>query len=627
MNKCILITYPGITGKAEIIQFKQLSEQLKAHPEGLARFPYFVSCLKTEEAFELYKARKLLLSGPFSVAHRIRFASDFLFEECAYEAQTVALEVEGRKLPELPSRAELEGLLSREKTFILIDGRQFRPNTEVFGFQNVYDNTVKTIDSLKSLGVPNDAVKIFATPDEISIEVHSSVFGIEDSVDLPKIYRALLIKIAGIKRIDRKYLKTWNKTVVMENLNFDSEILLPGTLHSRLHRPKVEVGQSHFAYGPAAFSDYCGKKRTSEECSKEIKSWQKFLESNFEAAPKLVEAVEKLDIIERESTVSAPSTGLPNSEGGFKNFLSDIQSTIQDFPISENILPATFQELNKSLGGGFSNKSLNVFFGNREEGKFSFLISLALSFIQRYNLLFISREQTQREFGVRLLAKLKKISPTDYIAKIGIPGNESAELKKKVGESLTETLETFPKNLFFRGIESNIDPLNFSQVVELTKLLPSGKKTLIFLEGLPKASVTSEFLSELRSSANSNDFAIFVAIHSENQVSQRISVIENADLDFLALAQRFADSIFTMQSEKTNLQKFLTFAQGKVDPAVVQKIEAGFQKASGDKRRFDTYSLLRILHARNGYRQVILYYYQRDLFRFFEGPSIPLSRA
>ncbi|MBF0408617.1 MAG: hypothetical protein HQM10_14805 [Candidatus Riflebacteria bacterium] len=632
MNKNLLITYPGISKRAEFYSPKAVTDLLKIHPEGLMRYPYFLSQADSsveniDQLFSDIRNGKKEVSGPFTIVHRTRSASDLLFEECDYEGISIGLETDGRKLPELPSRSEIESLLGKEKTFIVVDGRQYRPNTEVFGFQNVYDDTVKTIDGLKLLGVPNDGICLFATPEEICIEVHPLLFGIDVSRELAAKYKSLLIKLTGIKSGDRRWLKTYDKTVLIESSDPNFELLVPGSAHPRLHRPKVSVGQSHFAYGPAAFSDYCGKKRTQEETLKEFKSWLKFIETSFEPSPKLVEAVAELEKSSPDLTKAVTKPSAAGREGGFKPFAEEISLVADEFPLADTVIPSPFQELNKSLGGGFASKSLNVIYGSREEGKASFLLSVALSAVQKYNVLFLSGDMTQKEFGSRILARFKKMTNSDFSAKAGLPGNELNELRKKYSESLSEILKTLSQNLYFRGADSTISSSDVSQITELVKLLPSDRKNLVFIDGISSNYAGSDFFSELKTQALQKDIVFFVSVHTDGLPTQRAHLIEGTDLELLSKCQKHSDAAIVLQSDRTNLQRFLTFAQGKVDPAVAQKIEGSMLKSAGEKRRFDTYSLLRIIHARNGFRQMILYYYQRDLFRFFEGPAMPVSRA
>ncbi|HNV71717.1 MAG TPA: hypothetical protein PKO06_18575, partial [Candidatus Ozemobacteraceae bacterium] len=285
MNTLILSSTGAATG---VKPLKGLGDALKAMTEGLYRSAYFFDSSESPESVQqAISEEAIALSGPMVAVHAIRRASDLLLEECGYDGMDLYLEVEGKRVPELPGRDDLLELFTKDYTHIVVDGKPYRPNQEVFGFQAVYDDTTRFVEQLKSLGIGSDALYMLATPDEIAVEIHPGVFGGGSHRQLGRMYRALMGRIAGIKRGERRLMKTTDRTIVPELALATAAILVPGSIHPGLHRPKVGVSQSHFAYGPAAFSDYCGKKRTLDECLKEVRTWIKFLESTKEPIQKL----------------------------------------------------------------------------------------------------------------------------------------------------------------------------------------------------------------------------------------------------------------------------------------------------------------------------------------------------
>ncbi|MFZ2957047.1 MAG: hypothetical protein WA705_09175 [Candidatus Ozemobacteraceae bacterium] len=691
MSLSCLVSWPGKPGGPEPQPLKALPDLLKAHPEGLSRGPYFCPAGDPEGIREAAAVGSLALGGPFTVVHSIRRASDLLLEECGYEGMAIGLEVEGKKLPELPSRAEIESLLTGIHTLVLIDGRGYRPATEVFGFQQVYDDTVRFIDGLKNLGVPNDAMSLFATPDEIVIEVHPDVLGVTETPALPGLYRALLGKLAGFKRSEKRPLKTTDKTVILDATRFDATILIPGSGHPVLHRPKVGVGPSHFAYGPAAFSDYCGKKRTIDECIKEVRTWIKFLETPHEAIPKLKEIVARLEAVagveaaagggpaEAAAAAAGAGMGLGLGAGGFQPLGAELRSQPPVFPGGGAPLSTPFAELNRTLGGGFSVRGVHLITGGREEGKAALLMNLALAFAAKRSVLFLSREMTQIEFAGRLLAQLRKLPAVDWAAKAAASGAEGENVRKQLGEALAEVGKGLPPCLYFRGTDSSVRIHDVNEVVELLKMMPAGDGAVLFLEGMRFEEIDEDYLRKLRTKALSQNFTACISIHlpgfgvpqaaspspmgtsasfstpsgASNPVQTptptspllpsqagilnqaitslpnpvRPQFVEGLDIDITARYGPIAETIFHLQSDRMNLKRFLAMAQGKVDPAVAEKLEARFTAAAANERRKgDTFSLLRLLHARWGSRQAILYLYQRELARFLEGPALALGR-
>jgi len=83
-----------------------------------------------------------------------------------------------------------------------------------------------------------------------------------------------------------------------------------------------------------------------------------------------------------------------------------------------------------------------------------------------------------------------------------------------------------------------------------------------------------------------------------------------------------------MLSEKVNLRRFVALLKGQIDAQLVGSLEQrALQLAGGKRLKTDTYSLVRLLHSRNGRRDLLLYLYQPDFVRFFELASTVMSRS
>ncbi|EKD82396.1 MAG: hypothetical protein ACD_39C01325G0001, partial [uncultured bacterium] len=186
--------------------------------------------------------------------------------------------------------------MAAEDCLILINGHQYKPATEVFNFQQVYDDSVKCIEALKRLGIPQETMAIYATPEEISLEIHAGVLGLEGSPDLDQSYYRLLGAVADIKDAGGRALKSSIRTVVANSCQKDYKVLLPGSNHPALHRPRVSVGASHFAYGIAAFSDFCSKKRTPQESLQETLNWVKFVQTPLPPVSGLADKIRQLPL-------------------------------------------------------------------------------------------------------------------------------------------------------------------------------------------------------------------------------------------------------------------------------------------------------------------------------------------
>ena len=626
-----LISFPGLDRSPTIAALKSLPDQLKAHPEGLMRLPYFFASANAGEVIAGLSAGSLPVSGPFTVIHAVRRAGDLILEEAACEGLSLQLEVAGKRLPELPARSEVEALLKQDQTFVVVDGKLFKPGSEVFPFQSVYDDTVRFIEGLKQLGVHQDAMALHATADEIAIEVHKGVFGFGDDPLLPERYRALLHRLGGIKRGDRGNLKTADRTILLRTAFPDFQILVPGSVHPLLHRPKVGVGQAHFAYGTAAFSDFCGKKRSIDECIKELKVWLKFIETEIAPIPTLKEFVTSIETLERPRTEDAQPSSRPPSPaaGGFRSLASEARELLPGLGRPTGYLAAPWSEMNRSLGGGWSPNAVHVIAGPREEGKAALLFNQAMAAAPKTSILYMSHEHNMSEFIARLAAWSGKVSMAHTAARRAGANCPEAETALQKFLAIAENAAAnLGECLFFRGTDSSIDLFDLNSLGELVKMLPSGKPRLLLLESIPLDEIRSRpgFASQLRRKACDLRCTILMSIHTPSPTLARPHIIEGFDLELLHDWQASAESVISLKSEKINLKKFLAMSQGKVDPALAEKLETSFLQAAGGLRlKGDTYTIARVIHSRLGVRQAILYLYQREIQRFCEGPALGLG--
>jgi hypothetical protein len=613
---------------------------------------FFFPAETSEQAIADAGKGTLPLAGPLTITHAIRRAGEMILENCRYEGVTMFLEVDGRKMPELPERRQLEALLPQEKVLVNIDGKAYRANTEVFGFQQVYDDTVKVIEALKALGISQEALLILATPDEITIEVHPGVFGLPEDPSLAAKYRAFLFRIAQVKLSDRQVIKQGDRTILLDTAEFSATTLLPGSIHPTLHRSKVCVGPSHFAYGPAAFSDYCGKKRSTDECLKEIRAWVKFLESAINPVPAVNKLLTELATVPARDSTSAHAPGgsgtrgstattsapglsggsagepMPTS-GGFQPIKQEILQNMSVFPSRQPPIPTGFPELNKILGGGWKPKALHLLVAPREEGKTSFLLGQAVAGAGQTGVLVVSRESCFSEYLIRLLCRHHKLPMNEIVAKAALGTPEAPAVKEKLRGAVKACAAGIPDRLFFRGTDSTLDAMQADELSELLKLVPGTTPKLLFLDGYATGDLDAQpgFLRALREKAEQQNFAVIIGIHVPPNTPAKPHLIETTDLDWLQRWQEISDTILSLTSERTNLKKYLAITQGKVDPGVAEKLEQKLYQHLGSKRlRGDTYSFLRCLHARTGLRQMILYLYQRELQLFAEGPLVPLGR-
>ena len=605
----------------------RVPEFVKSCPDGAYRGLYFSS----EQTGALY--------GPMVITFAVRKARDLLFEGCDYAGVEIQLEIGGRRLPQLPAAGELARLVAAEDCLILINGNQYKPGTEVLGFQQVYDDSVKCIEALKRFGIPQETMAIYATPEEISLEIHAGVLGLEGSEDLDQNYYRLLGAVADIKESAGRVLKTSIRTVVAQSCQKDYKILLPGSNHPALHRPRVSVGASHFAYGIAAFSDFCSKKRTSQESLQETLNWVKFIQTPLPPVPGLADKIRQLPLPPRPGSArgggksaggsTESSTGKAFS-GRFQPLKSELVESMARLREQPKTLPSISAGLDKSLGGGWASGALHLLVGPRETGKGSLLMQQALVSQKSMAVLYISYEHGLREFAARAAAYTGVINLSDLLAQLQ-SGANAEHARKAYGAALEKFADGIGENLVFSGVESNHGEFAASELQQLVAMLPADREKLILVESVNEADLNADLAGNmqiLRELTASGNASVIMSVHAEVKCGKRPHFIEEDDLAILARYQRYCDSLLVMLSEKVNLRRFVAMLKGQIDAQVVSSLEQrALQLAGGKRFKTDTYSLLRLLHSRNGRRDMLLYLYQPDLVRLFELASIAMTRS
>jgi hypothetical protein len=635
---CQVFLPAGVDGPATS-SLRQLPDLLKSHPQGLMRGTYFFSEEHLPNLEALTAAGRLPLWGPLIITHAVRRAVDVLLEGCTYQGLELTVEVSGRTLPELPARPELEKLLQDPATLIHVDGKPFRPTNEVFGYQQVYEDTVRCIDALKKAGVPQETMMIFATPAEISIEVHPGIFGLEPDPRLETAFLAALLEVSSVRVDDRGFHKAAeDRTVIIDGVRRSAQIQVPGSVHPTLHRAKVGVGPSHFAYGPAAFSDFCSKKRTLDECLKETRVWVKALETPIPVIEKVKNWVKPLldrPIAPATQGRSSAGSGGKSTGGGTTRAATGgfrpLHVEIADHPaagLAPSMLPAGTPELTKCLGGGWREHGVHVILGSREEGKTSFLVQQMMGLVPHRPVLFVSPELCRDDFLLRVAAWQGRFSRSDLAIRQVGPEPAAQTARQQIAKMCQDAAARLPM-LFFRGCESRLDLARLDDLFQIVDMMPVVKGRLLFLSGIdPRPGLADrDWVHHLGELAERHTTTVWLGVHEPPATVARPHLIEGSDLAALAAWQGVAGSVVILQSERTNLKKFLAMSQGKAEPEAVAKLEAHMaQQAGGKKLRNDTFSLVRVLHARGGARQAILFLYQRDCGRFFEGPAVPLGR-
>ena len=620
--------------QTENCELARIPEILKEHDESCFRSSFF-----SEEG-------KNDCFGPLTLTFAVRTAKDLLLEGCEYQGLEIKLETAGKLLPAIPAHAELQKLLEASDTIVHVNGHIYKPNTEVFGFQQVYDDSVKCIDGLKKLGFNNESMAIYATPDDITVEVSPSAVGLEGNNELSSRYYKLLCHLADVKDVGGKPQKTDVKTILLNSVLPEGKTLLPGSPHPTMRRVKVGVGASHFAYGIAAFSDTCGKKRSKDECIQEALNWLKFIDKELPAVKGIRELLDTLpnvalpgksnkgqmvqtaaSPVAAASNVSAP-TSTKTFIGVFQSLKAELEDAKNDFKDIPQGITAFSTGLDKILGHGWSIGGLHLIVGGREQGKASFLLQQAILSENKIPVLYISYEQNLRNFVMNSACLIGGINKSEMIA--GLVGPNANQVKAALAATVDKLQAKLSQNLYFSGNEAGRVKFEADDILQLADMLPEAPSKMIVIESVSEDDLGEsafEQLQKLKAAAAANNYSILMSIHSKNSLVKRPNVIEESDLAYLDRYQRFSDTIICLETEKTNLRKFVALVKGQVDAALVANLEQKALQLCGGKRlKTDSYCFSRIIHNRNGKRDMILFLYQPDMGRFFELATVPLSR-
>lgn len=618
MPKFVNLYNQSVEGEVFESELTRVPEVLKANPEGTRRSVYFRDDQK-EGVF-----------GPFVMVFAVRRAREILLENCAYHDMDIQLEVEGRKLPQLPSNDELARILAAESTLVHINGSVFKPSGEVYGFQQVYDDSVKCIDALKKLGLAQETLAIYATPEDITIEVHAGPIGIEGRSDTAELYYRLLCYIADIREAGGRPVKNSIRTVILQSCDPKFQILLPGSTHPALHRPKVNVGASHFAYGIAAFSDYCGRKRTLQECLQETFNWVKFVQTQLPPMPGLAERIEKLPKV--PSAAGSGKRQRPVSNAGSDQFQS-LKKKIEECSSSliepEASVRCFAPVLGKALGGGWQTGGLHFIVGVRESGKAVFMMQQAMSCAASAPVLYVSFEHDFREFALRAASSAGVFNLGDTLSQLNSGGDAAGDAKKSILAGINKVAARAGGNFYFCGCASVRGGFDCEEILQLAEMIPQTSPAMIFIESVELAELEDKnALARLKNAAMSRGVTIWISVHTQSGEIRRPHFVEEADLEALKRFQRFADSIVAITTEKANLRKFVAMIKGQIDAQLVGSLEQkALQMAGGKRYKGDTNSFVRLIHTRSGRRELILMLLQPDTGRFFELASLPLQRS
>ena len=570
-----------------------------------------------------------------------------LLEGCEYQGLEVKLETAGKLLPAIPAHSELQKLLEAPDTIVHVNGHIYKPNTEVFGFQQVYDDSVKCIDGLKKLGFNNESMAIYATPDDITVEVSPSAIGLEGNSELSSRYYRLLCHLADIKEVGGKPQKTDVKTILLNSVLPEGKILLPGSPHPTLRRVKVGVGASHFAYGIAAFSDTCGKKRSKDECIQEVLNWLKFIDKELPAVKGIRELLDTLpnialpgksnksQMVQPAASAASAASSSTQSSGSAKSFIgvfqslkSELEDSKNDFKDIPQGVTAFSTGLDKILGHGWSIGGLHLIIGGREQGKAAFVLQQAILSENKIPVLYVSYEQTLKNFVMNTACLIGGINKSEMMA--GLVGPNANQVKGALSAAVDKLQAKLSQNLYFSGIEAGRVKFEADDILQLADMLPEAASKMIVIESISEDDLGENApaqLQKLKAAAAANNYSILMSIHTKNSQVKRPNIIEESDIDCLGKYQRFSDTIINLETEKTNLRKFVALVKGQVDAALVANLEQkALQLCGGKKLKTDSYCFSRVIHNRNGKRDMILFLYQPDMGRFFELATVPLSR-
>ena len=620
----------------ENCELERIPEILKEHEESCFRSSFFSEDSKND------------CFGPLTLTFAIRTAKDLLLEGCDYQGLEIKIETAGKLLPAIPAHAELQKLLESPDTIVHVNGHIYKPNTEVFGFQQVYDDSVKCIDGLKKLGFNNESLAIYATPDDITVEVNPFALGLEGNNELSPRYYKLLCHLADIKDIGGKPQKTDVKTILLNTVLPEGKILLPGSLHPTMRRVKVGVGASHFAYGIAAFSDTCGKKRSKEECIQEALNWLKFIAKELPPVKGIRELLDTLpnialpgksnksQMVQAAAAAPAANTASNSSApvpaktfiGVFQSLKAELEGAKNEFKDIPQGITAFSTGLDKILGRGWSIGGLHIILGGREQGKASLLLQQAILSENKLPVLYVSYEQNLKNFVMNTACLIGGINKSEMIS--GLVGPNAVQVKSALAAAVDKLQAKLSQNLYFSGNEAGRVKFEADDILQLADMLPEAPRKMIVIESVSEDDLgedVSTQLQKLKAAASANNYSILMSIHTKKSQVKRPNVIEETDIDYLDRYQKFSDTIINVETEKTNLRKFVALVKGQVDAALVANLEQkSLQLCGGKKLKSDTYSFSRIIHNRNGKRDLILFLYQPDMGRFFELATVPLSR-
>ena len=404
--------------------------------------------------------------------------------------------------------------------------------------------------------------------------------------------------------------------------------MLPGSYHPILHRPKVGVGQSHFAYGIAAFSDYCGKKRTDVECIHETLNWVKFIQTAIPPIQTLKEAVENLPDIHLPKQKQGGKASSATSSGGFQPLINEIKSSTDKILAPLVAYKSRFRLIEKSLGGGWKKESVHIISGSRESGKATFLQNLAMSLISSNQIMFISFEHSMREFLIRSSSYISRISRVDLLNQISQPGAIGEKARQTLGKMVSVLIPKLGENFYFRGAESSIREIDIEDIQQLFGMMPENDNRILFLESVTEEMLTGLLLDDLRKMCLSDNITVFISLHSDCKNNENPNVIGISDIQLLNKYQKHCESILLLDTKKAHLRKFVGMIKGQIDPQFIAKLEQkALQMANNKRLASDAYSLCRVIHTRSGKREMILMLYQPDLLSFFELINSPINKA
>lgn len=620
-------------GSCELIRVPEI---LKERSESCFRSAFF-----SEEG-------KANCYGPLTMTFAVRQAKDLLLEGCDYSGVDIKLETAGRVLPAIPVQTELIKMLEMPDTLIHVNGKVYKPNSEVYGFQHVYDDAAKCMDKLKQMGFTNETMAIYATPDDITLEINGSALGLEGNNELSSRYYKLTCHIAEIKEIGGKPQKTAIKTILLDTAIPTKRILLPGSIHPVLKRNKVGIGASHFSFGIAAFDEMCSKRHSQQECIQEALNWVKFNEKQLNPVQGIRELLDTISsvVLPDKTRTNAAVTSSVNSAtvlaslapvetknfiGVFQPLKSEIEAAAAVFKGIPEGIHAFSGGLDKALGRGWTSGGLHIILGNRENGKATMLLQQTVLSENKMPVLYISFEQNMKCFVTNAACLVAGINKSELWQ--GLSGNtpNSQNVKLALGAAIDKLQTKLSQNLYFSGVEAGRTKFDADEIIQLASMLPEASNKLIVIESVNESDFCGDIntqLQKLKAVALAGNLTIIMSIHTNTPVSKRPNIIEESDLEYLEKFQRFTDTIINLESAKTNMRKFVALIKGQVDPALVSNLEQkAMQLCGGRKLKSDTYSLARIIHNRNGRRDMFLYLYQPDMGRFFDLASVSLSRA